>query len=164
MWSASQASATTDLGDLTRRIAAVTSRRKRQRSYLDTAVTLRAASAIWPHLKPESRAQLARRQLPLTAGISNVHCEALGSSNKAPGGFSVSAAQFPMDRQLPLILLPTTLGQQMNVAVSYRMTGFSQAKIADIMQLFVEQIESLDAERWGHKPKRRAASLAHAAA
>ena len=61
------------LDDLTRRIAPATRVKKQRRSYLDSAVNLRVASAIWPHLKPERRSHFARRALPLTAGISNLY-------------------------------------------------------------------------------------------
>jgi hypothetical protein len=131
------------LDELTRRIAVVTSGKKQRRSYLDSAVNLRMASAIWPRLKPESRAHFARQALPLTAGISNVHLRGTWIERQGAGrilDFSRAASNGP---SLPLVLSPTTIRDQMNIAVSYRATGFSQSKIDGIMQLFVEQLETL---------------------
>jgi hypothetical protein len=152
------------LDELTRRVAVATRRRKQQKSYLDAAVNLRVASAIWPHLKPESRPHFARRVLPLTAGVSNVHLRDTWIEQQGAGriiGFRRAVSNGP---SLPLVVSPTTIGQQMNVAVSYRVTGFSQCKIDGIMQSFVEQLETLDERAKMHKPKRLAPRPAHAAA
>jgi len=131
---------------LARRIAAATRVRKERRSYLDSAVNLRLASAIWPHLKPESRLHFARRALPLTAGISNVHLRDTWIERQDAGrilDFRRAASNGPA---LPLVISPTTIRDQMNIAVSYRMTGFSQSKIDGIMQSFVEQLETLGSQ------------------
>ena len=135
------------LDELTRRVAAVTRTKKERREYLDSAVNLRLASAIWPRLKPENRLHFARRALPLTAGISNVHLRGTWIERHAAGrilDFSRAVSNGP---SLPLVISPTTLRDQLNIAVSYRMTGFSQSKIDGIMQLFIEQLESVGQDR-----------------
>ena len=43
------------LDELTRRIAVITQARKAERSYLDSAINFRLASAIWPRMRPENR-------------------------------------------------------------------------------------------------------------
>ncbi len=55
---------------------------------------------------------------------------------------------------LPLVVSLTTLGENLNVAVSYRLTGFSQAKIDGIVQSFVEQLETLGDHVTGQMPAR----------
>ena len=45
------------------------------------------------------------------------------------------------------------MGDQMNIAVTYRLTGFSQSKIDGIMQSFVEQLETLDSQVQTRKPR-----------
>ncbi len=52
---------------------------------------------------------------------------------------------------LPLVISPTTLGDKMNVAVTYRLTGFSQAKIDGIMESFVEQLQTLGSQNGRRK-------------
>jgi hypothetical protein len=152
------------LDQLTRQVAAATRVRKRQRSYLDGAVSLRVASAIWPHLKPESRPQFARRALPMTAGISNVYLRNTWIERQGAGRILDFRRAVSSGPALPLVVSPTTIGEQMNVTVSYRLTGFSQAKVDGIMQSFVEQLETLDDHRTLHRSKRSLAPSAHVAA
>jgi NRPS condensation-like uncharacterized protein len=142
------------LDELTRRIAATTRVQKAQRSYLDSAVNYRVASAIWPRLKPESRLHFARRALPLTAGISNVYLRGTWIDQQGAGRILDVRRAVSNGPTLPLVVSPTTLGEKMNVAVSYRLTGFSQAKIDGIMQSFVEQLETLDGQAAGQTPAR----------
>jgi hypothetical protein len=142
------------LNELTRRIAVATRVRKERRTYLDSAVNFRVASAIWPRLKPESRLHFARRALPLTAGISNVHLRGSWIEQQGAGrilDFSRAVSNGPA---LPLVVSPTTIRDQMNIAVSYRETGFSQFKIDGIMQSFVEQLETLGDQVDVRKPAR----------
>jgi len=130
------------LDELTRGIAAITRAKKAERSYLDSAINFRAASAIWPRLKPESRLHFARQALPLTAGISNVHLRGswIEQASDRILDFSRAVSCGPA---LPLVVSPTTIHNRMNIAVSYRTTGFSQSKIDGIMQSFVGQLETL---------------------
>jgi hypothetical protein len=45
-----------------------------------------------------------------------------------------------------LVVSPTTIRDRMNIAVSYRTTGFSQSKIEGIMESFIGQLENLDSD------------------
>jgi hypothetical protein len=140
------------LDELTRRIAVATRVKKQRRSYLDSAVNLRVASAIWPRLKPDVRAHFARWALPLTASISNVHLRGSWIERQGAGrilDFHRAASNGPA---VPLVVSPTTLGDQMNIAVSYRVTGFSQSRIDGIMQSFLEQLETLGRQVEAQKP------------
>ena len=142
------------LDELTRRIAVATRLKKERRTYLDSAVNLRMASAIWPRLKPESRAHFARRALPLSAGVSNVHLRGTWIERQGAGrilDFCRAASNGPA---LPLVVSPTTIRDQMNIAVSYRVTGFSRSKIDGIMQSFVEQLETLGGQTEAQRPAR----------
>ena len=131
------------LDELTCRIAAITRAKKAERSYLDSAVNFRAASAIWPRLKPENRLHFARRALPLTAGISNVHLRGSWIEQHASDRILDFSRAVSCGPALPLVVSPTTIHNRMNIAVSYRTTGFSQAKIEGVMESFVGQLESL---------------------
>lgn len=151
------------LGELSRRIAVVTREKKKRRSYLDSAVNYSVAGAVWPRLKPESRLHFARRALPLTAGISNVFLRNTWIDQQGAGRVLDYHRTVSNGPTLPLVLSPTTLGGQLNVAVSYRVTGFSQAKISGIMDSFVDQLETLDAGGKAAKPvKVRGRELAKA--
>ncbi len=132
------------LDELTRHIAATTGPQKAQRSYLDSAVNYRIAGAVWPLLKPERRLHFARFALPLTAGISNVYLRGTWIEQHGAGRILDVRRAVSNGPTLPLVVSPTTLGENMNIAVTYRLTGFPQAKIDGIMQSFVEQLETLD--------------------
>jgi hypothetical protein len=135
------------LDELTRRIAATTSAKKDERSYLDSAVNFRVASAIWPRLKPESRVHFARRALPLTAGVSNVHLRGSWIERHAAARVLDFSRAVSCGPSLPLVVSPTTIRDRMNIAVSYRTTGFSQSRIDGIIDSFINQLESLDSQR-----------------
>ena len=134
---------TMPLDELTRRIAVITRAKKAERSYLDSAINFRVASAIWPRVKPENRPEFARRAPPLTAGVSNVHLRGSWIERQAAGRILDFSRTVSCGPALPLVVSPTTLGDRMNVAVSYRTTGFSQRKIEEIMASFLGQLESL---------------------
>ena len=57
---------------------------------------------------------------------------------------------------LPLVLSPTTLGEEMNVGVSYRIAGFSRQKIDGVMAMFMDQIEHPMGARRGPRHGRQA--------
>jgi hypothetical protein len=142
------------LDELTRGISATTRLEKARRSYLDSAVDFRVAGAIWPRLKPESRLHFARRALPLTAGTSNVYLRGSWIDRYGGGRILDVCRAVSNGPTLPLVVSLTTLGENLNVAVSYRLTGFSQAKIDGIVQSFVEQLETLGDDATGQMPAR----------
>ncbi len=111
-------------------------------------------SAIWPRLKPESRLHFARRALPLTAGISNVYLRDTWIDRHGAGRILDVRRAVSNGPTLPLVVSPTTLGENMNIAITYRLTGFSQAKIDGIMESFVEQLETLGDHVTGQTPAR----------
>jgi hypothetical protein len=142
------------LGELARRIAVATRIEKHKRRYLDAAVGFGISSAVWPHLRPNSRLHFARRAQPLTAGISNVYLRGTWIDRYGDGRILDVCRAVSNGPTLPLVVSPTTLGENMNVAVSYRLTGFSQAKIEGIVESFVDQLETLDDRGAGRTPGR----------
>jgi hypothetical protein len=142
------------LGDLSQRIAVLTRARKAQRSYLDAAVNLRVSSTIWSHMKPGSRAEFARRAMPMTAGLSNVYLKNCWIDQEGAGKILGYRRAVSCGPSLPLVITPTTLGDQLNIAVSYRVTGFSESKIDAVMDSFLEQLETA-----GHRAKVRPSAI-----
>lgn len=129
------------LSEATRQVAATTRQIKAGKTYLDSLVNMKVASAIWSHLASKSRRHFMHDAFPLTAGVSNVCLRDSWIDRWAEGriaDYSRAASTGPI---LPLTLTPTTLGTQMNVGVSYRITGFTQEKIDRVMDLFLDQIE-----------------------
>jgi hypothetical protein len=129
-----------NLAEVTRHIAAMTGPIKARHRYLDSLVNMKVAQTLWPWFSETARPYFARRALPMTGGVSNVLLRDpwIEQHRDRILGYSRAASTGPA---LPLVLTPTTLGEQMNVGVTYRVTGFSQAKIDGIMEMFLEQIE-----------------------
>jgi hypothetical protein len=136
------------LAEAVRRIAAATGPIKARRTYLNSILNMKLAGAVWPHLRETAKPFFMRRTLPMTAGVSNVvirdsWMNHSGAGDVASGAGDVAeyiraASTGPI---LPLVLSPTTLGEEMNVGASYRMAGFSRQKIAGVMAMFMDQIE-----------------------
>ena len=81
--------------------------------------------------------------MPLTAGVSNVHLRGSWIERHAAGRILDYSRAVSCGPSLPLVISPTTIHNRMNVAVSYRTTGFSQRKIEGMMESFIDQLESL---------------------
>jgi len=148
-----------DLADWTRRVAAQTRAIKRRRGHLDAAVNLRMADAVWARLKkPERRVHFLRRAMPLTAGVSNVQVRDAWIERRGAGRILDFRRAVSCGPALPLVLLPTTFGRRLNVAITYRSTGFARSKIEGILGAFLERIETLDAPRVTRNPKKLCAT------
>jgi hypothetical protein len=129
------------LAEATQRIAAATGPIKAQRAYLHSLLNMKLASAVWPYLRATQKRHFMRTVLPLTAGVSNVvvRDDWMGSSGSGCiAEYIRGASTGPI---LPLVLTPTTWGEEMNVGVSYRIAGFSRQKIDGVMAMFLDQIE-----------------------
>jgi NRPS condensation-like uncharacterized protein len=131
----------TSLAALTHHVARLTRPIKAGHHYLDSLVNMKVVNALWPHLGEATRGSFMRRALPMTAGVSNVLLREpwIERNRDRILGYSRCSPTGPM---LPLVLAPTTLGDQMNIGVTYRITGFSQAKIDGIMEMFLDQIQT----------------------
>ena len=80
----------------------------------------------------------------MTAGVSNVRLRDTWIDRYRPGRIQDYARVSPTGPTLPLVVTPTTMGDELNVGVTYRATGFSRAKIEGVMTMFLEQLERPD--------------------
>lgn len=150
------------LADLARQMAAMTGRAKSRSRYVDSLASMKLCSAIWRFLPSWYKPRFAQDIQPLDAGVSNVVVRDTWIDRCAAGQvleYMRGASTGPM---LPLVLSPTTLGDQMNLGVTYRVAAFSPESISRILGRFVEQIENPDGfqRTTHHKP---APALSHAA-
>jgi hypothetical protein len=132
------------LAHLTTHIAALTRPIKTQRAYLNSLLNMRFVSSVWGHLNEAARPHFMRKVLPMAAGVSNVclrntWMDGCGANHVLE--YIRGASTGP---SLPLVLSPTTLGQQLNVGVSYRVAGFATQKIHGIMEMLLDQLEHPD--------------------
>ena len=141
------------LAEATRRVAAATAPIKARRAYLDSLLNMKLASTVWPCLRTSAKSHFMRRAIPLTAGVSNVVVRD-GWIERAGAGCITECVRGASTGPIaPLVLTPTTLGQEMNVGASYRLAGFPRRTIDGIMEMFLEQIEHPTGT--GHDPPSR---------
>jgi hypothetical protein len=131
------------MAELAPAIASLTGPIKRDRRYFDAVVLMRVVNAWWPWVSQATRPHFMRRALPMSAGISNVRLRN-DWTEKAGGrilGYSRGVSTGPM---LPLTLSPTTLGEEMNFGLSYRVTAFTRDKIALLVESLLEEIDQVE--------------------
>jgi NRPS condensation-like uncharacterized protein len=139
------------LAQLTRRVAALTGPIKARRAYLDAVPQMKLFSMVWPLLSPWRRPHYARRVLPMTAGVSNVVMR--DTWIDMPGSPIVDYLRgAPTGPMLPLAVTATTLGSRMNLGITYRQTGFTEARLDGILAMLQEQLEHPDRTNAGRRP------------
>jgi NRPS condensation-like uncharacterized protein len=129
-----------DLGDLVRGIASVTAPIKERRRYLDSLVNMQFVGRIWPHLREETKRHFMRKALPLTGGISNVALRGTWLDQECSGIVDEYLRVAPTGPMLPIVISPTTLGDQMTIGMSYRITGFTTDRVGRILDALVDDL------------------------
>jgi len=136
----SEPAAAQGLDEASRQIAARTRPIKAQHRYLDSLVNMQFINTVWPWLSTTARRHFMRKSLPMSGGMSNVvvrdawmndHRDVILDYHRGAG----------TGPNMPIVLSPTTFGDDLNVGVSYRIAGFSRAKIDALMEMFRDQIE-----------------------
>jgi len=135
------------LGDLVQRVAEATQPIKAGRRYLDSLVNMQIINAIWPRLCNATKPHFMRKVLPLLAGVSNVFLRDTWIERQGATRILDYLRVAPTGPSIPLVLAPTTVAGHMNIGVTYRITGFTRAKIDGILDAFMDQIERADQPR-----------------
>jgi NRPS condensation-like uncharacterized protein len=136
------------LADAVRCVAATTGPIKARRSYLDALLSFKLAGAVWPRLRAVDKPHFMRKRFPMTAGVSNVvvRDDWMTRSGGEIVEYFRGVSTGPI---LPLVLTPTTFGDDLSIGVTYRIAGFSGQKIDGIMDMFMDQIENPGEMRHG---------------
>ncbi len=129
------------LADLARQVAAMTRPVKSGRRYLDSFATMKLGDAAWGLLANWQKPQFARNMQPLDAGVTNVVVRNTWIDRRAAGHVLEYVRGASTGPTLPLVLSPTTLGDQLNLGVTYRVAAFSPKTIQGIVARFLDQIE-----------------------
>jgi hypothetical protein len=81
-----------------------------------------------------------RKSLPMSGGMSNVVVRDawMNDNRDTIVDYHRGVSTGP---NMPIVLSPTTYGDHLNIGVSYRIAGFSRAKIDALMEIFRDQIE-----------------------
>ena len=131
---------TIGLDEATRQIAARTRPIKTRHHYLDSLVNMQIVNTVWPWLSATARRHFMRKALPISGGISNVVVRDawMNQNRDLILDYHRGVSTGP---NVPIVLSPTTFRDHLNIGVSYRVAGFSRAKIDALMDMFREQIE-----------------------
>ncbi len=128
------------LADVTRQVTALTRPIKLQRDYLAALPQMRIFSLVWPLLNARRKAYYARLAVPMTAGISNVVVRDPWLT--APQSPIVDYLRgSPTGPMLPLTAAVTTVGNRINIGMTYRQTGFTASRLQAILGMFRDQLE-----------------------
>jgi len=130
-----------NLAESAQRIAGMTHRVKSRSAYLNSLLNMRFVDGIWPHLNEATRPYFMRRALPMAAGVTNVYLRDSWMERYGTGRILEYFRGASTGPSLPLVLSPTTVGQQLNIGVSYRIAGFSSKKIGGIMEMVLDQLQ-----------------------
>ena len=132
--------ATIGLDEATRQIAARTRPIKTQHRYMDSLVNMQFINTVWPWLSANTRRHFMRKSLPMSGGMSNVVVRDawMNDNRDMILDYHRGVSTGP---NMPIVLSPTTFGDHLNIGVSYRIAGFSRAKIDALMEMFRDQIE-----------------------
>jgi hypothetical protein len=128
------------LDEATRQVALRTGPIKAGHQYMDSLVNMQFINTLWPWLSETTRRHFMRKSLPMSGGISNVVVRDtwMNANRHVILDYHRGVSTGP---SLPIVLTPTTFGDQLNIGVSYRIAGFSRAKIDAAMELMRDQLE-----------------------
>jgi hypothetical protein len=119
-----------------------TARIKRHKLYLGTPLELGLARLILRFFSPGRRQRFYAKNYPLWGGITNLNLNGLWAPDgpHAPLDYFRGVSTGPVT---PLVLSVTTVGDRVNIGLSYRTTAFSKADIDSLQDRFREQLEKL---------------------
>jgi hypothetical protein len=128
------------LDEATRQIAARTSSIKMHHRYMDSVINMEFINSVWPWLSATAKRHFMRKSLPMSGGVSNVVVRDawMNQNRDVILDYHRGVSTGP---SVPIVLSPTTFGDHLNIGVSYRIAGFSRAKIDALMDMFRDQIE-----------------------
>lgn len=131
--------------DLVREVAQQTSTMKAHDEVARFNLSLKCARFAWNLTsKPNRRAELFRKGLPLVAGISNVNLSGTWiekATETAPDPrlldyFRIS----PVGVLLPLVFTLTTIGDRLSLCVSFRTTAFRDHIAGELVDTFMSKL------------------------
>ena len=130
------------LKELAAAIALQTARIKARRLYLATPVQLAFTSLALCFFSTRGKRRFYQKHCPLWGGITNMNLNTLWEEQGQDGSFDYLRA-VSTGPVTPLVLSVTTVGERVNVGLSYRSTVFSAAEIGQVQRRLVEGVASL---------------------
>jgi NRPS condensation-like uncharacterized protein len=121
-------------------LASQTAPIKQHKLYLAAPLELGFARFMFKFFSPDRRKKLYAKHYPLWGGITNMNLNSVwnGTDYNAPLDYFRGVSTGPIT---PLVLSATTVGDRMNMGVSYRVASFSRKDIKDLEFRFRENLE-----------------------
>jgi hypothetical protein len=119
-----------------------TARIKARRLYLATPVQLAFASFVLRFFSTKRKRSFYQKHCPLWGGITNMNLNPLweDQAQDCPLDYLRAVSTGPVT---PLVLSVTTVGERVNVGLSYRTTVFSAAEIGQVQSRLTEGVARL---------------------
>ena len=129
-------------GDIARQTATV----KRHRLYLASSLELSFARFTMQFFSPDRRRRFYAKHYPLLGGITNMNLNQLWPPNdrQPPLDYLRAVSTGPAT---PLALSVTTVGERVNLGLSYRTTVFLKRQIEELQSGFREHLEEARRDR-----------------
>ena len=121
-------------------LASQTAPIKRHKLYLAAPLELGFARFMFKFFSPDRRKKLYAKHYPLWGGITNMNLNSLwnATDHSAPLDYFRGVSTGPVT---PLVLSVTTVGDRVNMGVSYRVAAFSRKDIKDLECRLRENLE-----------------------
>lgn len=131
-----------DMMSLSRDVHRQTQRIKRAQLYMGTPLELACARCLMQLLSSERRRKFHPKYYPLWGGVTNMNLNTLWPQPAGEPGIDYLRA-VSTGPVTPLVLSITTVGEIVNVGLSYRTTVFSATDIDRIKSDFVQSVREL---------------------
>ena len=120
----------------------ITQRVKRDRLYLAASVEMALAGAALACFSPARRKKVYPKNYPLWGGITNLNLNPLWPHSEVspPLDYFRAVSTGPVT---PVVLSATTVGDAVNLGVSYRTSFFSETEMGQLKNVFLEQVEQI---------------------
>ena len=131
------------LPELARDICVKTGRLKRSKMYLGPPLEMSLSRLMLPLFSTERRKKLYQKHYPLWGGVTNMNLNSLWPARDGEQAIDYLRA-VSTGPVTPFVLSVTTVGDRINVGMSYRRTVFSVEDVQRVKAGLFEQLE-----RWG---------------
>jgi hypothetical protein len=106
------------------------------------ALEMRLGLAVGRLLSPRSLGEFYRKRLPLSAGLSNVDLRQSWVAHHHPTEIAEFFRISPTGQTLPIVVTPTTLGEQTNLAFTWRKQTFTAQRAEAFIDAFTASLRS----------------------
>jgi hypothetical protein len=116
---------------------------KQTRVPLFSPIRMLAGLAVGTIYRPKKLIEFYRKRLPLAGGISNINLNRAWPAQFHPHPLLDYIRVSPTGPMMPVVFTPTTLGQNLNLGLTYRPSLIPQDRARQMANDFIQQLQSL---------------------